>query len=166
MGPIWGWQDPGESHVGPMNLAIWVVISPVSYDVLVMIVAISQLSEQMWALTQINLPAPSKYQGSHAPPPQGFGSRGLGLEAPGIRIPWDWNSPVEYSYFEYKFQHIVPSPWNFSNENLPLMVLVPLNWRKNWAFIYIYIYIYILAKNLNIDGCYFLKSQPISLAWY
>ena len=23
MGPIWGWQDPGGSHVGPMNLAIW-----------------------------------------------------------------------------------------------------------------------------------------------
>ena len=25
MGPIWGQQDPGGSHVGPMNLAIWVV---------------------------------------------------------------------------------------------------------------------------------------------
>ena len=24
MGPIWGRQDPGGSHVGPMNLAIWV----------------------------------------------------------------------------------------------------------------------------------------------
>ena len=23
MGPIWGRQDPGGSHVGPMNLAIW-----------------------------------------------------------------------------------------------------------------------------------------------
>ena len=23
MGPIWGWQDPGGPHVGPMNLAIW-----------------------------------------------------------------------------------------------------------------------------------------------
>ena len=23
MGPIWGRQDPGEPHVGPMNLAIW-----------------------------------------------------------------------------------------------------------------------------------------------
>ena len=23
MGPIWGWQDPGGSHVGPMNFAIW-----------------------------------------------------------------------------------------------------------------------------------------------
>ena len=22
MGPIWGWQDPGGSHVGPMNFAI------------------------------------------------------------------------------------------------------------------------------------------------
>ena len=25
MGPIWGQQDPGGSHVGPMNLVIWVV---------------------------------------------------------------------------------------------------------------------------------------------
>ena len=24
MGPIWGRQDPGGPHVGPMNLAIWV----------------------------------------------------------------------------------------------------------------------------------------------
>ena len=24
MGPIWGLQDPGGPHVGPMNLAIWV----------------------------------------------------------------------------------------------------------------------------------------------
>ena len=23
MGPIWGRQDPGGSHVGPMNCAIW-----------------------------------------------------------------------------------------------------------------------------------------------
>ena len=26
MGPIWGRQDPGGPHVGPMKLAIWVVI--------------------------------------------------------------------------------------------------------------------------------------------
>ena len=26
MGPTWGRQDPGGSHVGPMNLAIWVCI--------------------------------------------------------------------------------------------------------------------------------------------
>ena len=25
MGPIWGRQDPGGPHVGPMNFAIWVV---------------------------------------------------------------------------------------------------------------------------------------------
>ena len=24
MGPIWGRQDPGGPHVGPMNFAIWV----------------------------------------------------------------------------------------------------------------------------------------------
>ena len=23
MGPIWGWQDPGGSHVAPMNIAVW-----------------------------------------------------------------------------------------------------------------------------------------------
>ena len=23
MGPIWGRQDPGGSHVGPMNFALW-----------------------------------------------------------------------------------------------------------------------------------------------
>ena len=23
MGPIWGWQDPGGPHVGPMNFAFW-----------------------------------------------------------------------------------------------------------------------------------------------
>ena len=27
MGPIWGRQVPGGSHVGPMNFAIWAVLS-------------------------------------------------------------------------------------------------------------------------------------------
>ena len=27
MGPIWGRQDPGGPHVGPMNFAIWVGLS-------------------------------------------------------------------------------------------------------------------------------------------
>ena len=27
MGPIWGRQDPGGPHVGPMNFAIWVIAS-------------------------------------------------------------------------------------------------------------------------------------------
>ena len=26
MGPIWGRQEPGGPHVGPMNFAIWVLI--------------------------------------------------------------------------------------------------------------------------------------------
>ena len=32
MGPIWGRQDPGGTHVGPMNFAIWVqsVIPPMA----------------------------------------------------------------------------------------------------------------------------------------
>ena len=25
MGSIWGWQDPGGPHVGPMSFAIWVM---------------------------------------------------------------------------------------------------------------------------------------------
>ena len=25
MGPIWGRQDPGGPHVGPMNFVIWVI---------------------------------------------------------------------------------------------------------------------------------------------
>ena len=25
MGPIWGWQDTGGPHVGPINFAIWVI---------------------------------------------------------------------------------------------------------------------------------------------
>ena len=32
MGPIWGRQDPGGPHVGPLNLAIWGWFSePVTY---------------------------------------------------------------------------------------------------------------------------------------
>ena len=27
MGPIWGRQDPGDPHVGPMNFAIWADMS-------------------------------------------------------------------------------------------------------------------------------------------
>ena len=30
MGPIWGRQDPGEPHAGPMNFAIWVVLVLIS----------------------------------------------------------------------------------------------------------------------------------------
>ena len=26
MGPTWGGQDPGGSHVGHLNLAIWVIL--------------------------------------------------------------------------------------------------------------------------------------------
>ena len=32
MGPIWGRQDPGGSHVGPMNFAIWVLLIILDYD--------------------------------------------------------------------------------------------------------------------------------------
>ena len=32
MGPIWGRQDPGGPRVGPLNLAIWVVFSPLTLE--------------------------------------------------------------------------------------------------------------------------------------
>ena len=31
MGPIWGQQDPGGPHVGPMNFAIWDVLQLSEY---------------------------------------------------------------------------------------------------------------------------------------
>ena len=34
MGPIWGLQDPGGPHVGPMNFAIWGVNMKVISDLL------------------------------------------------------------------------------------------------------------------------------------
>ena len=30
MGPIWGRQDPGGPHVGPMNFAIWDILMFIS----------------------------------------------------------------------------------------------------------------------------------------
>ena len=32
MGPIWGLQDPGGPHVGPMNFAIWLGITIYGID--------------------------------------------------------------------------------------------------------------------------------------
>ena len=34
MGPIWGRQDPGGPHVGPMNFAVWLYIIPESIYIL------------------------------------------------------------------------------------------------------------------------------------
>ena len=34
MGPIWGRQDPGGPHVGPMNFAIWVTTSIIQHRIL------------------------------------------------------------------------------------------------------------------------------------
>ena len=31
MGPIWGRQDSGGPHVGPMNFAIWAASHPAAY---------------------------------------------------------------------------------------------------------------------------------------
>ena len=33
MGPIWGRQDPGGPHVGPMNSVIWVYLSDRSHSI-------------------------------------------------------------------------------------------------------------------------------------
>ena len=30
MGPIWGRKDPGGTHIGPMNFAIWVELTSLS----------------------------------------------------------------------------------------------------------------------------------------
>ena len=35
MGPIWGRQDPGGPHVGPMKFAIWVACEDVAWVFLV-----------------------------------------------------------------------------------------------------------------------------------
>ena len=32
MGPIWGRQDPGGPHVGPLNFAIWDALQYVNYS--------------------------------------------------------------------------------------------------------------------------------------
>ena len=34
MGPIWGRQDPGGPHVGPMNFAIWVIVAKPHDDII------------------------------------------------------------------------------------------------------------------------------------
>ena len=34
MGPIWGQQDPGGPHVGPMNFAIWELACPIGASIM------------------------------------------------------------------------------------------------------------------------------------
>ena len=41
IGPIWGRQDPGGPHVGPMNFAIWVKALMVTY----LLLPLHQLTE-------------------------------------------------------------------------------------------------------------------------
>ena len=40
MGPIWGRQDPGGPHVGPMNLAIWAPVSGWLYELWVFVAVV------------------------------------------------------------------------------------------------------------------------------
>ena len=48
MGSTWGRQDPGRPHVGPMNLAIWLVGSynlvPILIEILIQITLIKRFN--------------------------------------------------------------------------------------------------------------------------
>ena len=44
MGAIWGRQDPGGPHVGPMSFAIWVVKSLAKYYIFIMLLAWHHMS--------------------------------------------------------------------------------------------------------------------------
>ena len=42
MGPVWGRQDPGVPHVGPMNLVIWEDIE-----------CLTKIKSRVWVLLKI-----------------------------------------------------------------------------------------------------------------
>ena len=42
MGPIWGRQDPGGPHVGPMNFAIWEYIASFEEQLLYLFIRTSE----------------------------------------------------------------------------------------------------------------------------
>ena len=44
MGPIWGRQDPGGPHVGPVNFVVWDVMEKLSYSTPQNYVAILNIS--------------------------------------------------------------------------------------------------------------------------
>ena len=48
MGPIWGRQDPGGTHAGPMNFAIWVHIGLVYSADLLPVRPLRIQSEGIW----------------------------------------------------------------------------------------------------------------------
>ena len=45
MGPIWGRQDPGGPHFGPMNFALWVVLLLQYDDVAISLKTVLSLAE-------------------------------------------------------------------------------------------------------------------------
>ena len=53
MGPIWGRQDPGGPHVGPMNLAIWVAALIDGHIALAVISSIDMRQRFCGAIVQI-----------------------------------------------------------------------------------------------------------------
>ena len=50
MGPIWGRQDPGGPHVGPMNFAIWEIITENLYP------GTEIQKQQIWKLSKYIFP--------------------------------------------------------------------------------------------------------------
>ena len=55
MGPTWGRQDPGGPHVGPMNLAIWVIIMlSVQYGISVLAIIESRMESVIFTTVKWN----------------------------------------------------------------------------------------------------------------
>ena len=61
MGPIWGRQDPGGLHVGPMNFAIWLVYTLPS-DVLLLGSQDHQQDKKFISLDKESFSLPMPYQ--------------------------------------------------------------------------------------------------------
>ena len=55
MGPIWGRQDSGGAHVGPMNLAIWGAMYADSFVVVALLVLSTHLAKLMKGVNSLLL---------------------------------------------------------------------------------------------------------------
>ena len=65
MGPTWGRQDPGGSHVGHMNLAIWVVLKmPISPECITSPQILWSLKMHSWSIGMRRV-IPSSCIGNH-----------------------------------------------------------------------------------------------------
>ena len=54
MGPIWGWQDPGGPHVGPMNLAIWFRLKDMWFDLKIYLIVHKMSASLCWLCITLN----------------------------------------------------------------------------------------------------------------